>query len=176
MARKTTTANKTTTTASKTTTARKATAKTAAKTTSRAPRKKAAAAPAQAPAQAPAVVTETPSATVLPAPDVVRTLTKRDLIERVVETSGIKKKEVKPVVEAMLREMGEALSRGETLNLQPMGKGIVKARKAHENAEVVELRLRRSKQAMADASGPMGAKSDTEGGDGPRDPLAEAAE
>jgi len=88
---------------------------------------------------------------VLDPPEVVMTLAKKELIERVVESSGIKKKFAKPVIEAMLRELGEALSRGETLNLQPLGKGIIKSRKSLENADVIELRLRRSKIAMAAA-------------------------
>ena len=93
----------------------------------------------------------------------VKALGKRGLIERVVETSGIKKKSAKPVVEAVLKELGEALSRGDRLNLQPFGKAFVKNRKEVANAEVFELRLRRSKQAMA-------------GGPAPAGPLAEAAE
>ena len=100
---------------------------------------------------------------------------KRELIDRVVETSGIKKKAAKPVVEAMLKELGDALSRGETLNLQPFGKAIVKNRKDLENAEIIELRLRRSKQAMraADAT----TAGDDQGDDTPpSDPLVEAAE
>lgn len=79
----------------------------------------------------------------------IKVLGKRELIDRVVEASGIKKKAAKPVVEAMLKELGDALSRGETLNLQPLGKGIVKNHKELENAEVIEMRLRRSRQAMA---------------------------
>lgn len=93
---------------------------------------------------------------------------KRELIERVVIASGIKKKAAKPVVEAMLKELGDALARGETLNLQPFGKGIVKNRKDLENAEIIELRLRRSKIALRAAEASISAT--------PRDPLAEAAE
>jgi len=108
-------------------------------------------------------------------PDVVtgpKVMGKRELIDLVVTASGIKKKAAKPVVEAMLKELGDALSRGETLNLQPFGKGIVKNRKDLENAEIVEIRLRRSKLAL------KAAETRADGGDdeGPRDPLAEAAE
>lgn len=49
------------------------------------------------------------------------TLRKKDLIDRVVAVSGVKKKDAKPVVEAMLAEMGAALARGEGLHLQPFG-------------------------------------------------------
>ena len=111
---------------------------------------------------------------------VVRSMGKRELIDRVVTASGIKKKAAKPVVEAMLKELGDALSRGETLNLQPFGKGIVKNRKDLENAEIVELRLRRSKLALKAAEemagdGMQGSDDDDETHPA-RTPLAEAAE
>ena len=104
-----------------------------------------------------------------------KALGKRELIDRVVTASGIKKKAAKPVVEAMLMELGDALSRGETLNLQPFGKGIVKNRKDLENAEIVEIRLRRSKLAMKAAHAGAAPESETNG-DADNGPLAEAAE
>ena len=104
---------------------------------------------------------------------VVKAMGKRELIDRVVTSSGIKKKAAKPVVEAMLKELGDALSRGETLNLQPFGKGIVKSRKELENAEIVELRLRRSKLALKAAEVAETERAD-DASDG--DSVAEAAE
>lgn len=156
-------ARKTTTTKSSTKTTKKAT------TTSRSK------APAKAPAK-PAAKAAKPAATKLDTPEVVSTLGKRELIDRVVTASGIKKKAAKPVVEAMLRELGDALSRGDTLNLQPFGKGIVKTRKSLENAEVVELRLRRSRQAMAPASEGPSEDAPAQVDAPSTDPLAEAAE
>jgi nucleoid DNA-binding protein len=47
---------------------------------------------------------------------------KKELIDLVVERSGIKKKDAKPVIEAMLSVLGEALSDSRELNLLPMGK------------------------------------------------------
>jgi len=96
----------------------------------------------------------------------MKVLGKRELIDRVVVASGIKKRAAKPVIEAVLRELGDAFSRGDTLNLQPFGKGIVKNHKDLENAEVIEVRVRRSKVAMRAAE--IGADA--------RAPLAEAAE
>ena len=104
---------------------------------------------------------------------VVKAMGKRELIDRVVTSSGIKKKAAKPVVKAMLKELGDALSRGETLNLQPFGKGIVKSRKELENAEIVELRLRRSKLALKAAEVAETERVD-DASDG--DSVAEAAE
>ena len=108
-----------------------------------------------------------------------RAMGKRELIDRVVVASGIKKKAAKPVIEAMLKELGDALSRGENLNLQPFGKGIVKSRKDLENAEIVELRLRRSKLAVKAAEAAAEAIAEDNEGSRPvlPDPrLVEAAE
>ena len=104
--------------------------------------------------------------------ETAKILGKRELIDRVVEASGIKKKAAKPVVEAMLRELGDALSRGETLNLQPFGKGIVKTAKTLENAEVIEMRLRRSKQSLESAHPVLTSDDDANADDVP----VEAAE
>ncbi|MDJ0629030.1 MAG: HU family DNA-binding protein [Rhodobacter sp.] len=143
--------------ARKPTTARKTTTRRTTK-----PRTKPAAATAAREAEA----TKTPTHAADPVGAQVagKILGKRELIDRVVTASGIKKSAAKPVIEAMLRELGEALSQGDTLNLQPLGKGIVKNRKDLENAEVIELRLRRSKLAIKAAAAPR------------PDPLAEAAE
>ena len=76
-------------------------------------------------------------------------LTKKELVERIVETTGIKRRDVKPVAEAVLQELGSALARGELLNLQPFGKVMVKSSKSLDNADVYQLRLRRSKRSGA---------------------------
>lgn len=143
--------------------ARKTTTRSTASTTTRTPKK-----PATTRSPKPAVAASSavePAATAAPATsaDPVKVLGKRELIDRVVTASGIKKRAAKPVIEAVLMELGEAFSRGDTLNLQPFGKGITKNRKDLENAEVIEVRLRRSKTAVR-ASAQV------------RDPLAEAAE
>lgn len=104
-------------------------------------------------------VTQTEAVPVVPGeqPDV--TLTKRALLERVAARSGLRKAQARPIVDAMLAELGEALSRGETLKLQPLGVMKVTRTKALNNADVMVCKLRRK-------------KSEKGGGD----PLAEAAE
>ena len=151
------------TTATKKTTTRR-TAKPAARRAAKPAAAAAAAAEADKTVDATAVAPEAPADAEQVSPALERALGKRELIDRVVTASGIKKSAAKPVVEAMLLELGDALSKSETLNLQPFGKAIVKNRKELENAEVIELRLRRSKQAVRAAATP------------PSDPLAEAAE
>jgi DNA-binding protein HU-alpha len=74
-------------------------------------------------------------------------LRKKELIERVVVRSGIKKKDAKPVIEAMLAVLGEALANGEDLNLQPLGKVMVKRVKEQTNAKVMVTRIRQRNAA-----------------------------
>ena len=114
---------------------------------------------------------------VLDEPTDIKTLGKRELIDRVVASSGIKKKAAKPVIEAMLKELGDVLSRGDNLNLHPFGKAIVKTRKSLANAEIVELRLRRSHQALASTVDmPNVEDSQSDGAEAAEDTVAEAAE
>ncbi|HRK43580.1 MAG TPA: HU family DNA-binding protein [Gemmobacter sp.] len=53
----------------------------------------------------------------------------KDLVERVAKTSGAKKNGLKEIVEAVLAEMGQALSDGKELNLPPLGKAKVNRQK-----------------------------------------------
>ncbi|WP_372887743.1 HU family DNA-binding protein [Shimia sp.] len=95
------------------------------------------AAASQAPSPiAPVVVTETAPQLTLP------DLKKVDLVDQVVERSGIKKKFAKPAIEAALAVLGEALSEGRSLNLRPLGKLKVLRSKDVANGRVQTLRLR----------------------------------
>lgn len=80
---------------------------------------------------------------------------KRDLIDRVVEQSGVKKKDAKPAIEAALAILGEALSNEEQLNLPPLGKIMVNRKKDVDNGEVLVVKLRRSKQSVEAAQAPL---------------------
>lgn len=90
---------------------------------------------------------QTPSAPIVSDTDAVepQVLRKKELIERVVARSGIKKKDAKPTIEAMLAVLGEALSNGEELNLHPMGKMMVTRVIEKENATVMVTKVRRQK-------------------------------
>ncbi|MEP5153980.1 HU family DNA-binding protein [Planktotalea sp.] len=130
-------------------TATSKTSKTAIPKAATAPKTKAPAAkPVPAAAPKPVIVTETSPTVVDPA------LKKKELVDLVVERSGIKKKDAKPVVEAMLEVLGEALSDGRELNLQPMGKLKINRAKDVQGAKVLVAKIRqstRSKEAQ-DAS------------------------
>ncbi|WP_273249078.1 HU family DNA-binding protein [Sediminimonas qiaohouensis] len=89
-------------------------------------------------APAPKVVSEsTPTAS---SPD----MKKKELIDTIVERSGIKKKDAKPVVEAMLAVLGEQIAAGRELNLMPFGKLRINRVKQMSNGRVVVCKLRQS--------------------------------
>ena len=91
-----------------------------------------------APKAEPVVVSET--APVVSAPD----LKKVELIDAVVERSGVKKRYAKPAVEAALAILGEALAEGQGLNLRPLGKAKVQRSKEVANAKVLTIRVRQA--------------------------------
>lgn len=85
---------------------------------------------------------------------------KPELIELVVERSGIKKRDAKPVVEAMLEILGETIAEGREANLRPFGKLKIMRMKQLSNARVITCKVRQVQTTDEDLT----------------DPLAEAAE
>lgn len=70
-------------------------------------------------------------------------LKKKELIARVVTAlDGKKKGNVKDIVEATLATLGEALQKGEALNLPPFGRARVSRQKGEGAASLTTLRLR----------------------------------
>jgi nucleoid DNA-binding protein len=136
-----------TSTSKRTTTARKT------------PVKRAAAKPASPP-QAPTPKLVTTSTPVVAEAD----MKKKELIDLVVERSGIKKKDAKPTVEAVLAVLGETIAAGRELNLQPLGKLRINRVEDKSNGRVIICKLRQS-TAIKSAG-----ESNTE------EALAEAAE
>jgi len=74
-------------------------------------------------------------------------LKKQELLQKVVTRSGIKKKDAKPVVEAMLEVLGEALADGRELNLQPFGKLKHNRTKETPTARIIVAKIRQSKKS-----------------------------
>ena len=68
----------------------------------------------------------------------------KDLHDRVAEKSGAKKKDIKPVVDAMLLVLGEALAAGESLILPPLGRLRVNRTKELVSGDVLILKLKRA--------------------------------
>lgn len=89
-------------------------------------------------------------------------LKKRELIDLVVARSGIKKKDAKPVVEAMLAVLGETIAAGRELNLQPLGKLRINRVVEKGNGRVIICKLR---QSLSASTGPATAPA--------KEPLAE---
>ena len=87
-------------------------------------------------------------------------LKKKELIELVTERSGLKKRDVKPVVEATLAILGETIAEGRELNLQPFGKLRINRTEDKANGRVTVCKLRQSKSV----------------GKTPKEPIAKPAE
>ena len=103
------------------------------------------------------VVKATPKVTApSPNPKVVSTLKpvvsepdmrKKELIDLAVARSGVKKKDAKPTVEAVLAILGEAIADGRELNLQPFGKLRINRSEMKPNGKVIVCKLRQSNAA-----------------------------
>lgn len=98
---------------------------------------------------------EAPEPTVVTASDPVvaeADLKKKELIDLVVERSGVKKKWAKPTVEAMLAVLGETINSGRELNLQPLGKLRINRTEEKANGRVIICKLRQSLSGVDDMS------------------------
>jgi len=89
-----------------------------------------------------------------PAPIVVETsepsvsapgLRKKELLDAVAERSGVKRKDVKPVVEAMLEVMGQAVAEDREMNLLPFAKVKIQKVKDVANGRITIAKLRQPK-------------------------------
>lgn len=76
-------------------------------------------------------------------------LRKQELIASVAERSGAKKRIVKPIVEATIDALAEAVGEGRDLNLQPFGKVKQNRVKDAPNARIVFAKIRQNKAAGA---------------------------
>ena len=69
---------------------------------------------------------------------------KPELVDRIVTQSGLKKQDVKPVVEAMLTVLSKTLLDGEELQIPPLGKVKILQTKDVENAKILKVKIRHS--------------------------------
>jgi nucleoid DNA-binding protein len=86
---------------------------------------------------------------------IIPDLKKKELLEQVVARSGIKKKDAKPVVEAMLAVLGETLAEGRELNLQPLGKLRINRSEEKTGYRIVVCKLRQSTRSRIQGSAPL---------------------
>ncbi len=98
------------------------------------------------------------------------TLRKKDLIDRVVQVSGAKKKDTREIVEAVLTVLGDALAGGEMLALPPFGRARVNKHRDLDGGEMLTVKLRRGGPAKA------ASKGDAIDADAAQEQLAEPAE
>lgn len=124
-------------------------------------------APAPLPKTTPRTVSKDIDAAKIGAPEAtgLPEMRKRELVDAVVDRSGIKKRYAKPAIEAALAILGEALEEGRSLQMPPLGRVKVQRAKELEDGQVIVAKVRRKTQVDDEE----GAKSDEE-------PLAKAAE
>lgn len=80
---------------------------------------------------------------------------KKELIDAVTERSGIKKKDAKPVIEAMLAVLGETLAEGPEMNLQPLGKVKINRSKDVQGGKVFITKIRQSSRVGSALNNPL---------------------
>lgn len=76
-------------------------------------------------------------------------VTKTQLIDAVANTSGHTKKDLEGVVDAVLEQMGEALSKGEKVDLRGFGSFVMREKKARtgrnpKTGEAIEISARKA--------------------------------
>ncbi|MFU8776733.1 MAG: HU family DNA-binding protein [Roseovarius sp.] len=72
-------------------------------------------------------------------------LKKQELIDKILAKGDIKKKNAKPVVEAMLAVLGEVLAEGREINLPPLGKIKINRVRDMANARIIVAKIRQAK-------------------------------
>ena len=86
-------------------------------------------------------------------PEVARPdLGKKELIDAVLERCEVKKRDAKPVIEAMLAVLGGTLAEGRGLNLEPLGKLRVNRTVDRNDRRIVVCKLRQKLDASEDTA------------------------
>ncbi len=76
-------------------------------------------------------------------------------LDNAVGRSGVKRRDAKPAIEAALMELGEALMRGDELNLPPLGKvKVIKSKDLSEGAQVLTVKIRTMKDGAGHGASP----------------------
>ncbi|WP_415920328.1 HU family DNA-binding protein [Tateyamaria sp. SN6-1] len=150
--KKTTTAK---TTKAKTSTAKTAATKTPAKTTAKTTKPAAPTSVTEAAKAATAAAAPAAQATVTKLEPVVAgpALRKKELLDTVAQKTGMKRAEVKKVVEAALSTMGLALQESRDLNLQPFGTVKINRERKLPEGKVVVARIRQARDLSDDDTG-----------------------
>ena len=95
------------------------------------------------------------------APTPPEELKKPELIDRVVALTGLKKRDVKPAVEAALAVLAEDLAAERTVMLPPLGKlRVAKTRALDNGGAVLTVKLRQTGPAQKAATSPLATVED----------------
>jgi len=92
---------------------------------------------------APATAVKAPATTAKPAKVAGPMIRRKELVERIVARSGLKPNAVKSALDAVLEEMGKALSAGEGMNIHPFGKVTINRQKVQGDKEIIICKVRR---------------------------------
>ncbi len=84
---------------------------------------------------------------------------KRELVDRVVERTGVKKGVTRQVVEAFLAEFGDALASGRELSVPPLGRIMINREKEIPDGRVFVVKIRQ-KDISVSGPGAAGKKED----------------
>ena len=79
----------------------------------------------------------------------------KDLVDRVAEATGGKKKGVKEMVEATLTALGESLAKGEDFNLPGFGRTRIARTVEKDGASMMTLKVRRGPHKKKDSAEPL---------------------
>ncbi|GHG87044.1 HU family DNA-binding protein [Pseudodonghicola xiamenensis] len=99
----------------------------------------------EAPGQVLVDIAEAPDADA----DTASDLSKKELIARVLARTDVKKRDAKPVIEAVLAVLGETLAEGRGANLAPLGKLSVNRTVERGDRRVMITKLRQKVTAAA---------------------------
>ncbi len=88
-------------------------------------------------------------------------LRKKELIELVVGRSGMKRKDVKPVVEAMLAVLGDAFAEQREMNVPPLGKFKVQRAQKKPDGRALVIKLRQKSAALNATPGAVSGGANT---------------
>lgn len=104
---------------------------------------------------------DVPDTTEIPLNPDAPVLRKGDLIDQVVSRSGIKKRDAKLVLEAILKELGEALSQGRPVSLPPLGRIKITRAKSVGQTRVYVARIRQNETDRTAAEVTTASESET---------------
>lgn len=77
---------------------------------------------------------------------------KKELVEAIVTRTGVKRRDARVIIEAMLAELGATLAEGRDLILPPLGRVRINRTKELEDGRVLAMKLRQKEQPVQ--SGP----------------------